>query len=70
MKRFPNKMVRETYEKAKGRTFYRLSSDLSFRDESRNGDYNHHALQWLLDHGYMEKVLDKENFVFLYKIVR
>lgn len=68
--KFPNKVIEQTYEKAKGRTFTRLTSDMSFRDEKRSDDYNHHALQWLLDHGYMDRSLDRERFVFLYKIVR
>lgn len=70
MKRFPNKMIAEAYEKAKGKVFTQLSSDLSFRDEKGNSDYNHHAMQWLYHKGIIKRTLSKERFVFEYRVVK
>lgn len=70
MKKFPNKMIREAYESAKGRVFTQSSADLSYRDESGSKDYNHHALQWLYDQGIMQRTLNRERYVFEYRIMK
>lgn len=70
MKKFPNKMIAEAYESAKGKVFTQLTSDMSFRDEKGCGDYNHHALQWLYDRGIMQRTLNWKKFVFEYRIVK
>lgn len=70
MKKFPNKMIREAYESAKGKVFTQSTADLSFRDEAGCGDYNHHALQWLYHQGIMQRTFNKNRFVFEYRIVK
>jgi CO dehydrogenase/acetyl-CoA synthase delta subunit len=70
MKKFPNKVIRAAYESAQGKTFTQLTSDMSFRDQKGSRDYNHHALQWLVHHGIMQRTLNRNRWVFEYRIVK
>lgn len=69
MKKFPNKMIREAYESAKGKVFYLNTGDNSLSDETGSKDYNQHALQWLYHRGIMQRTINK-NFEFEYRIVK
>lgn len=56
IKRFPNKNVSHTYEKARGRTFTWSPTYQRFTDESGSSDYNYHAMMWLKDNGWLDEL--------------
>lgn len=70
MKKFPNKMIAETYEKAIGKIFNKHTHDHTYIDQDGCEDYNHHALEWLENNGILGVKLNKERWVFEYEIVK
>jgi hypothetical protein len=70
MNKFPNKMIREAYESAKGKVFNKHAHDLSYTDQDGNKDYNHVALNWLEDQGILDRDLNRDRWVFEYRIVK
>jgi hypothetical protein len=69
MKKFPNKMIREAYESAKGKVFNKHSHDLTYIDQDGNTDYNHVALNWLEDNGVLGVELNRTRRVFEHRLV-
>lgn len=70
MKKFPNKVISAAYERALGKVFTQSTGDGSFRDQNGSKDYNHHAMQWLYDRGIIQRELNRERFVFEYRVVK
>jgi hypothetical protein len=70
MNKFPNKMIREAYESAKGKVFNKHTHDLSYTDQDGNKDYNHVAINWLEDQGILDRDLNRDRWVFEYRIVK
>lgn len=51
--RFPNKMVKDTYDKAIGHQFTWSPSRQVFTDENKCSTYNYWAMLWLKENGFM-----------------
>lgn len=67
--RFPNKMLAETYEQAKGKTFTWHPTYQMFTDDTGCTDYNYSAMLWLYENGYIEKLpFNFENFTSRFKV--
>ena len=63
-------MIHEAYESAKGQVFRKRSQDRSYIDQQCNTDYNHVALNWLEDQGILGRELNRDCWVFEYRIVK
>ena len=70
MKKFPNKMIREAYESAKGKVFNKHSQDLTYIDQDGNTNYNHIAMNWLEDNALLGVELNKSCLVFEYRLIK
>lgn len=66
--KWPNKVIADAYKSAKGKVFNKHTHDGTYIDQYDNEDYDHHALQWLEDRGVIECNLNRERWVFEYKI--
>ena len=69
MSLFPNKMIREAYESLDGKTLTKSSAKQRFTDQDGCTKYDYHAVQWLIDNGWVVQL--KYNpikcFVFQWK---
>jgi hypothetical protein len=70
MKNFPNKMIAMAYESAKGKVFRKYTANLTYIDQNNNKDYDHIALNWLEDKNILQKQLNRESWVYEYRIVK
>jgi hypothetical protein len=70
MQKFPNKMISQAYESAKGKVFTKSSQYHTYKDQDGNTDYNHVALNWLEDNGILGREFDRRQIVFKYRLVK
>ena len=70
MKKFPNKKIAKAYESAKGKVFTKNSQDFTYIDQNGCTEYDHVAMNWLEDNGILGVSLNKERWVFEYRIVK
>lgn len=67
--RFPNKMITETHEKAKGKTFTWSPTNQRFNDDIGCSEYNYSAMIWLKENGQLVLLpVDHKSFVHRFKL--
>lgn len=70
MRKFPNKVIAEAYEAAKGKVFTKRSDTGEYFDSYQSNAYNHVAMQWLEDRGIIARSLNRKRYVFEYRVVK
>lgn len=70
MKKFPNKVIREAYTRAIGKTFTCRPYDQVFVDNEGKSDYNYRAMLWLKDNGILDEKMNWNRLVYEYRIVK
>lgn len=53
MPKFPNKMISEAYEAARGHVFTWSPARHIFTDQNGSCEYNYDAMIWLREHGWL-----------------
>ena len=69
MRKFPNRVIERAYHSAQGKVFHKKTTDATYIDQDGDTDYNHVALNWLEDHGILERELNR-SWVFEYRIAK
>lgn len=73
MKKFPNKKIAAAYENAKGKVFTKRLNQIPYTYVDQVGvsnGYDHISMAWLEDNGIIGKTLNRDRWVFEYRIVK